>query len=285
MSNTTPDRYRDVRVELHYFDMPEIESLLELNTRNRRPNERTQRMFRSELRAGRAYLSDSAIVLSNDDPPAILNGQNRLMAAQQEGIGFWGFLATGVPEESQLIMDTGGRRTFAQHLTIVYGEPNATEKQALVTALWKYENGNYGFRGNWFNRPDPKITDLDRLWGERGEDVSAAIKVADRARRGVEYSKTALGLLRLLTVDIDREDSDHFFERITTDVGHSAGDAALAARTWIRGQVRSAGPKPSTEQQVAILIKAWNRYREGEPVQQLRYRPGGANPESYPTPL
>jgi len=34
----------------------------------------------------------------------------------------------------------------------------------------------------------------------------------------------------------------------------------------------------------ALVIKAWNAYRDGAPVRQLKYRIGGANPEKFPEP-
>ena len=277
-----PEKYESVEVALTYFTPEFCAALLERNTRNRRQNPRTQRMFGAALREGRAYLSDSAVAVAPDG--TLINGQNRLATCVETGIGFWGFLATGVPFESQIIMDTGGKRTFAQHLQIVYGEASANNKAALTMALWKYENGNYGYRGNYFNRPEADVTMLDALWTEVGDEITAAVAFVERTRRKVQYSGTPLALVRLLTARIDEYDSDFFFDRIATGSDLVDGSAILAARNWIATASRTASARPAAEHQVAILIKAWNKYRDGEHVGQLRFRRGGANPEPFPEP-
>jgi len=35
----------------------------------------------------------------------------------------------------------------------------------------------------------------------------------------------------------------------------------------------------------ALVLKAWNMYRRGETAKTLSYKPGGAHPEEYPTPI
>ena len=36
---------------------------------------------------------------------------------------------------------------------------------------------------------------------------------------------------------------------------------------------------------LAITLKAWNAYRQGETVGLYRWRPGGAKPEAFPEPI
>lgn len=271
-----------VRVYLAFFTPEECASLLERNTGNRDMNRRTIRSIRKALRSGEMYLSDSAITIAPDG--TLTNGQNRCQAAVEEGVGFWAIRAEGVPKAAQLIMDTGSRRTFAQHLKIAYGEGDTINKAAITSGLWKYTNGHYTFRGNYFNRPDPSVIDLDSTWRTNRGEILAAVTVGRRASQHTEFTLTPLGIAAIVTSRIDSADSEFFFDRLATGSGLPEGSPILAARAWSITSARSVSGKPSASHQLAIIFKAWNAFRDGRSVKAMSYRPGGAAPEQFPTP-
>lgn len=42
---------------------------------------------------------------------------------------------------------------------------------------------------------------------------------------------------------------------------------------------------PEKAEVAALVVKAWNAYRTGRPVTNLRWRSGGSSPEAFPTAL
>jgi len=60
----------------------------------------------------------------------------------------------------------------------------------------------------------------------------------------------------------------------------------LALRNYMsRAIAATSRSKITADLAVALTIKAWNAYREGDPVRALSYRRGGASPETFPTPV
>lgn len=280
--DSTPRWVFEVRVYVHYFSPEENVELLKRNTRNRNINRATVNKIRQRLREGDNDFSDSMITFAPDG--TLSNGQNRLTASVEEGIGIWAVRADSVPMRSQLIMDTSKSRTFAQHLLIAYGEGDSINKASVTSSLWKWENGVYGIRGNFLNVPHADLTDLDRLWLARREEIVGAVTPGRRIAGRTGYTLSALGLAWIVLHGIDADDAAGFFGGLDEQQGLTEGSPILAALRWMRTAERGPGSKPSVEHQLAILFKSWNKYRAGESVSQLRFRPGGANPESFPEP-
>lgn len=67
-------------------------------------------------------------------------------------------------------------------------------------------------------------------------------------------------------------------------VGLEAGDPRLVLREWcIRSmQVGPTRARPRTWLIAALMIKAWNAWREGRKVNLLAFRGGGSSPERFP---
>lgn len=62
------------------------------------------------------------------------------------------------------------------------------------------------------------------------------------------------------------------------------GNPILTLRNLLIGAKADSRGEINQTYIAAVTIKAWNRYRSGDPVSQLRFRVGGANPESFPEP-
>ena len=282
MGPTSTD-YTKIRVAVEFITPERAAELLILNTRNRLPNEKSIRAFARHLEAGGVEVSNDAITVSSSN--VLINGQNRLTACVRAGVGFPAIVAHGIPDAVQLVMDTGGRRTFAQHLALAYGEGDATAKAGATSTLWDYTNGVYTHTGNFLNAPSHHISDLDALWRLRRDEIIAGVAAARRCRRaGIEISPSVLAVAHITLNGLDGEDADYFFGHLVSGVGLPDGSPILALIRWSGNLAKGAGSKPASSVQLAIVVKAWNAFRDGRAVGLLRYRPGGANAESFPEP-
>ena len=82
---------------------------------------------------------------------------------------------------------------------------------------------------------------------------------------------------------IDADDTEVFFDKLGSGEGLSAGSPILALRNVL---ISLAGERGAINRVylAALFVKAWNKYRTGEQVFQLKFRTGGANPETFPEP-
>jgi hypothetical protein len=79
------------------------------------------------------------------------------------------------------------------------------------------------------------------------------------------------------------EDSAAFFGRLGDWSGLVRTDPVYELRRALE-RSQSATHERSETYLTAIMIKAWNAYRDGKRVTLLTYRPGGARPEAFPEP-
>ena len=91
------------------------------------------------------------------------------------------------------------------------------------------------------------------------------------------------GLTYWLFTNIDVEDTEAFFARLIDGQDMSKGDPIYELRKALLNSRNVRGER-STSYLVAITIKAWNKWRDGEKIDLLSYRRGGSSPEAFPEP-
>ena len=80
-----------------------------------------------------------------------------------------------------------------------------------------------------------------------------------------------------------QDDAQTFFRLLRSGEELHEGSALLALRKRVIDDSRSAR-KITVIEYTALIIKAWNLWREGREVRQLSWKAGGSNPEAYPLP-
>ena len=212
-----------------------------------------------------------------DDEQHLVDGQHRLAAIVESGIAQRMVVGWGAPPHVEETIDTGTKRTLGDFLTM-RGEVDANNLAAAIRWVYRYLG-----RGDF--RPDPHsetvqqiIAFFNRHPGIR-ESVSAA-KNADVAIYGVPRSMIAA--MHYLLGMIDAEDRDVFFETTASGVGLEEDDPRWRLREWCMRSVTTARKRPRTWFIGAVMIKAWNAWREGRRIELLGFKTGGANPEAFP---
>lgn len=252
--------------------------LLEKNTHNRSVNWRLVDRLRAAIEAGEWLFNAQPIQIATDG--TILDGQHRLLACVKAGMPIQVLIVWQAQMETQETMDTGKSRSIADILRL-RGYRNHDAVAALARRVAVAEA--YGFKTG--------ITTSSREVSN-GSILRAAESITDLARY-VHYAKSVAemckfnrgitGYLMWWLDKVDRLDSDFFWDKLFTGDGLQIGNPIYALRQFaLNRDVKNRGTYAHNVQTAGVVLKAWNRFRCGEPVNRLNFRIGGANPEEIP---
>lgn len=245
------------------------------NTHNRSLKPTYRQRYAADMQTGEWTWTGEPIRFAADG--RLLDGQNRLHALIDAEVTLPMLVIRGLPAEAQDDMDTGAPRKFADVLKL-RGEPNANHLAALVrrVAAW-----DAGARRN-LNSVVTSYSALTRTLTEHPELrdlVNPARKVADACG----LTGSLAGLAWWVFGNVDAEDAEFFFTRLADGQSLVKGDPIFELRRTLHDSKSVKGERSETYL-LAITIKAWNAYRQGETVGLYRWRPGGAKPEAFPEP-
>ena len=248
------------------------------NPHNRNESPKRIRRYARDMSAGRWMLTHQPIAFDEQDD--LLDGQNRLQALLRSNTSQEFLVVRGAPRESFYVVDTGKPRNFADALTI-RGESNARLLAASTNILWRITEGRENGNPASDNPDTPRALEF---FEPNAEGLRAAMKPAHHVYYYLHGPHSAYGGLYHLFATIHQEDADLYYERLAVGTHMEAGDPILALRNNILAVTRSADTKFSVDRiyTAALMIKAWNAYRQNRSVRQLAWKRGGANPEAFP---
>jgi hypothetical protein len=258
---------------------PQIaEVWLSKNVENRIKREGWCLALAEDMEAGRYVENAETIKIAPDG--TLVDGQHRLTALILSGASVWMWVAFNVPIEAQATVDTGKARTFSDTLGR-RGAKNAVNLATVVRRMYFYErSGNPAQQHGevslarlleFYERHPDMYGDLTK----RGKSLYEAnghllVSVADYAV-----------LSHVLGAVATREDVEAFWEGIS----HRSSKTLTLLHNRLaeaRKNQTSQKAKMPVKTRMALCIKAWNFWIEGEEVGSLSYRAGGANPEPFP---
>ncbi|MGA5869305.1 hypothetical protein [Streptomyces cinereoruber] len=255
---------------------PELaEKWLGQNTHNRNLREKAVLAYARDMEAGNWAENGESIKFAKDG--TLLDGQHRLHAVALSGVSVRMLIVTGLDGQSQETMDDGRKRTLADALNL-RGETNAVILGALLRRALMWDIGQYRNTGTH----TPTNAECLAFLAEHPE-CRASASVAAALRKPVALPASILALTHWAFTRIDFEDSAFFFEHLGTGANLPQYHPILTLRKKAREVSEGPGRVPE-DMLLAFVIKAWNAYRDGEDVRLLRFRPGGAQPEKFPTP-
>lgn len=261
---------------------PEMASdLLSRNEHNRKFSKANYGTVRRAIQNGEWMLNGEAIKISRNG--YILDGQHRCRAVVETGVTIPTLIVEGLPDESQDTMDTGKSRSLADILTI-RGETNTIALSALVRKFLVAER--YGFMAAFAtNMGGYPLTNRECLeWLEANLWVRDYVQPGRTVSRATSAGSSMAGFLMRTFDNIDAEDSAFFWGRLLDGANMGEGHPIYTLRKTLK--LLSDNGKGERNQKYigALIIKAWNAYRSGDEVLLLRFRVGGAKPESFPVP-
>lgn len=247
------------------------------NTHNRKLNEHIVAAMVRDLEDGNWLDNGATITFSTEG--ILLDGQHRLTAVVRSGVSINAIVVRGVQAEAQHTMDTGAKRTLSNALQL-RGENNYTQLAAATVAHLSWEGGSRHLG----TQRGKKITNSEAIdFLDANPWIRDQIPDVVRYRNKLKHVSTGtVAVLYRTFSDLDPFDADHFFERLISDEDHHRGEPIYAARKALMEDAARTDSHRSQTWKAAIMIKAWNKFRDGEQLITLRFSPGGANPEKFP---
>lgn len=254
--------------------------ILEGNRRNRSMNLRHLARLRVTMEAGEFVYNGQPIQITKDGD--LLDGQHRLMACVLSGIPFESLVIWDALPAMQETMDMGKSRTVADVLRL-RGHKNQHVLAALGRRIAVSEVA--GFRGAITSTLEVSSGAVLRA-AENIVDIQRYINMSKSIAVLCNFHSGVLAYLIWSLDQVDRVDSEFFFDRLRSGEGLTDGDPIHALRQFGLNRDRAGrGTYHHNVQTAGVVIKAWNKYRQGEPVKRLNFRVGGSQPEEIPEPV
>lgn len=249
----------------------------ETNTANRKLTETRVVRLVDDIKADDWRVTPDMIAF--DDKMRLLNGQHRLTAIKRANRSVWAWVMYNVPTSSFEVTDTGKPRSLGDALGI-RGVPQASNVAALVAQIDKHMRtgtlfGGYARAGS---------AQMAHLVDELGVDrLVECVRQAHRVQEVTFGNRTGLAFAFWLIRELDVDQALDFEKAVADD---RDGPAALLRDTFLRDRAQTHSVVTNNAGfTAAYTIKAWNAWVMGEELRLLKYRAGGARPESFPVPV
>lgn len=286
MDNNTTSAVPDMQTEQATLPQPgEVVAVtpeiatewLGYNTHNRPPRKSAVAAYASDMANGDWLWTGDPI--RRADGGTILDGQHRLLAVVESGVTVPFLVLTGLPVEAQENIDAGVPRKFYDVLAL-RGETSSSALAAIVRKVHIWESGSRVFSSGGGATHSQLSRTLEAHPGLR--DTTRAAINANAKFPAIPTS--LMGLAWWVFASIDQEDADYFFARLCDGQNLGVGNPIYELRKQLMQNKENTRGERNQRYLMALVIKAWNAYRDGTEVGQLRFRAGGANPESFPEP-
>lgn len=266
----------EIKVSKETITPAKAEKYLGKNFHNRNLNEAYAKRLADSFARGEYEFNGVPLVF--DYTGTLVDGQHRLRAIILSGAILPMMVVRGVAPKAQETIDIGNKRSMGQVLAL-RGEVSANNLAATLTKLWQYRNNRS------FSRDGATLPSIQQKLKllEDEPTIRDSVRVASRyAGRFRVTSPAILATLYHLTYAIDAEDCEAFFVGLCDGINLDETSPIYQARRYLRRQKESP-TRPDERVVLAILIKAWNAWRDGREVASLSWRAGGRNPEPFPT--
>lgn len=251
---------------------------------NRNVNERNVDSYSRDMRLGRWHMDGAPIRFNREGQ--LIDGQHRLLAVMQSETNQRFLVVKGVPHAAMTTMDTGKTRSKADVLAIF--DPTLSNVNNLAATAVVHYRWKHGVRGTALRNAPVSNDELIQHVVENQEMLIEATKMGKRmTNHHPAFTGQAYSLADALFQEFDPEDRAYFWERLMDGSGLQAGDPVFALREYLirEGKGKGTRPRVRVEVALALIVKAWNAYRDGRQIKLLHFKPGGAHPETFPEPV
>lgn len=264
-----------VSVETITPDIAEV--WLKQNTHNREIRDQKVDKWAHAMSAGQWRLNGQTICF---DPNGILvDGQHRLAAVVKSGVTIQSVVVRGINMETQITVDTHTPRSFGDVLKW-RGESAPVGLAAAVRALYRFKFGDgWATQGNSDRTAtyDDLLDVLKMYPGIRQSRI-----VAEHLRKQIPVPTAQMAALHYMLWETAPLEANTFFDLLTSGESLKSNDPIYMLRRCFLNDARST-TKLNVRHRLALTIKAWNAWITGAEMKLLVWRPGGANPEQFPT--
>jgi len=265
----------------------QAQAWLEGNVDNRSLRENRVVHLAGVLQRGEWELTGDAIVFDTDG--TLLNGQHRLTAVVVSGVPARFLVLRGVPPKVQEVMDTGLSRTLGDQLQR-RGVPYYTYVSSALFWLHRLEYAEATGIAHYAEPTmRPTFRQLLKLYEENLDLVDEAPRIGKHVNNLRVRAGATLALYHRLGKIEDENieaEVDIFFKNWLEGTGLKANDPIWRLREWCvedAAKRHTKGRAPDYRF-VAYVLTAWNKWRDGEPVRQLKWTYTPTSRMAWPVP-
>jgi len=259
---------------------------LQGNVDNRKLRETRVLFFARLLQEGEWELTGDAIVF--DDKGVLINGQHRLTALVVSKISAEFLVLRGVPSKAQEVMDQGLSRNLSDQLHR-RGVPYNTQVAGALQWLAQMDYIEKKGKGNvHYSDPSmrPSLRELLVLF-EKNPQLPTEAKHMSKLSYYVKVRPGPTLAVWHRLHKIDHEDAEVFFKNLQEGAGLGKNDPIWRLREWLiaDNRTRSTTGRAPAYRHVAMMLKAWNIWREGKTTQKLSYTYSSTKKDPWPKPI
>ena len=259
------------------FDRSLAETVLELNTGNRKVNRRKVDQLVRQMKAGEFENTGEPIIISEDG--IINNGQHRLLAVVEADAVLDMDVRFGIPRKAFSKTDTGTSRSSADVLTIK-GAKAGSQISSTLRLLILYRRGLPESIREFVSNDE--VARAFDGWRDVEEVVTAVnARAFPKPVRNTPLYATAFMAAR----SPHKGKLDKWLDAVATglDVGRDSPAYQLRERL-LRGVDSPIGTREGQLERFALMIKSWNLWaRSGNvTMREFRWTSLGKNAEPFP---
>lgn len=231
----------------------------------------------TDVRSGNFQYTGDTIKFSPEG--TIVDGTARLEAVIRTNTALEMAIATGVSELARHVIDTGKVFTLKQSLELA-GVDRPAAVAAALKAIQSFERGDHLPDRDVFSGETTNPGSLEFL--RKNPSVSQIALEASKLSRNVPGLNT--GLLSRFFWEFDKVSRDArttFFSKLSSGANSGENDPIYVLRSLLETS-EEAGRSIGAHQKSALVVKAWNAFRDGRVVRELKFIGGGTKPEPFP---
>lgn len=245
--------------------------LLELNINNRPLKARTVAFYAEEIKKGRWLQNGDSIRFSRDG--RLIDGQHRLSAIILADAPIVTDIKTGLDDEAFAVIDAGKNRTVADVVAIA-GYKDSGVLSYAIKMIMAYDCGTMA-KGTKTVEKTQRKTPKDVLdWLEQKGDKVIIDCITSAKQYHKDFNKIMTpnyaGFLYLFSRKNIHQAKD-FFSMLSTgeNISKSKNSAIYLLRQKLINYSGVANSNMDVVNKYALIIKAWNFWREGREVGRL----------------
>jgi hypothetical protein len=258
-----------MRTERTWVDAATAERWLECNHPNNRPVPMTYIQNLSDDMLGGRYIENPQPIVFGTDG-YLYDGQGRLGAIVHSGVGQWLWVTYDAPPETLHVLDIGRVRRAPDLVRFNTGRGD-THLSAAARLVMLYDRVP-GLV--WVGAASRRITKPDQaIFTEQNLDAFEALRqTATAAHRETSLAKSA-AMAAAFILDRDSRQTEatrtKFWEGVISGANLARDDPRLALRRYTCHDRNHAW---RSQAGIAVTLRAWNGWVEGQPMKMLRFR-------------
>jgi hypothetical protein len=235
--------------------------------------------YARDMKAGKWRRNGETVKIAWNE--TIPDGQHRLWGCVEAGVPFWCVVVTGVDPDAQDTIDIGLARKFGDQLAIA-NEPNANILAAVTRWSLRWLHGVRGGTpsGGGYRPTRQEMLDFLAVTPHLRDAANFAVK----ARQSFKSVRASVwGMAWILFNGADPLAAQVFTDRLLDGASLPQGSPMLAFRARIWNSVENQ-ERLSEQEQLALMILAWNAWREDRELSRIQLPKGGLTPRNFPEP-